>query len=177
VGSNVYEDKEVRRGDGFRYIWMQANVNTLKFKRDNRFVFDGRAWRVVEYDTLTHQGLQILTVEEHQINEVNDNELLNIPDANNQPLYQNPSVEQLIGSDNILTDGFSEVYTINNVNLDEYTFSVTSGGSYVTLSGATDNSITLTTVSNVEGEEVVLRATNTSTLSTFDKIIDIVNGW
>ena len=176
VGSNVYKDKLTVSADGFRYVWMQYNDNTSKLIRDSRLVFDSRAWRVAEYDSVTHSGLMILTVEEHNVNLVNDEPSTNTTDKNNQPLYQNPDIEQLIGSDNIISGGFSESYSINNSFGDSYTFAVIDGSENVELSNIASNSVTITS-NDFNNSEITLQATNSRTLATFNKIIDIVNGW
>lgn len=69
---NVQEDHYVRLGSTSRFVIMQNNSNTNNIPRDQRFIIDRIAYRVVNFDSITRSGLYLLTVEEHQINEYVD---------------------------------------------------------------------------------------------------------
>ena len=85
--NNVKEEKYMRTGDSVRYIYLQSNTETRKLKRDKRFIVDGRAYRIVDFDTITKNGLIELTLDEHQVNQNTDDLINFIADALEQPAY------------------------------------------------------------------------------------------
>ncbi len=62
-----------------RNIIIQSNPDTQKIKRDQRFIFDGRVWRVTGLNGLV-DNLIYLTLEEDAINSATDNLELRIAD-------------------------------------------------------------------------------------------------
>jgi hypothetical protein len=60
-----------------RIVIVQSNNDTKNIKKDNRFIFDGRAWKVMGINRL-QDGLIELTFEEDAINPSVDNEELRI---------------------------------------------------------------------------------------------------
>lgn len=75
----LQEDKIIILSKERRTILIQANDDTKQIKKDKRFIFDGRAWRVVGFNGL-NEGLLELTLEEDQFNEAVDNVSLRIAD-------------------------------------------------------------------------------------------------
>lgn len=75
--SNNVEDKQyIRTGSNIRYVHFQNNSETYKLIRDKRFIIDRRAYRCIDFDSVTFSstlpGLYILTLEEHQFNASTD---------------------------------------------------------------------------------------------------------
>lgn len=67
--NNVDFDKTMRLGGNQRFVVLQENENSLKIRRDMRFIFNDMAWRVANVEKTTHKGLIEISVEEHQFNE------------------------------------------------------------------------------------------------------------
>ena len=65
-----------------RQITVQNNQFTELINKEQRFIFDGRAWRTLNVDRLI-DGIITLTVEEHQIDPARDNVDLRIADYYN----------------------------------------------------------------------------------------------
>jgi hypothetical protein len=59
----------MRLGGNQRFVVLQENENSLKIRRDMRFIFNDMAWRVANVEKTTHKGLIEISVEEHQFNE------------------------------------------------------------------------------------------------------------
>ncbi|MFW5889667.1 MAG: hypothetical protein ACOCUD_04745, partial [Bacillota bacterium] len=70
--NTVSESEYIRVGDGVKYITLPYNSDTQEIKRDKRFIIGDKAYRTIEYDYITKDGLYFLTLEEHQINESTD---------------------------------------------------------------------------------------------------------
>ena len=69
---NVWVDKNMRIGDNIRFVVLQNNDNSYNIRRDERFIIDRLAYRVINFDSITKSGLYLLTLEEHQINTQTD---------------------------------------------------------------------------------------------------------
>jgi len=71
-GEGVNDGKTIKTPSERRYIYVQNNADTLKIKKDQRFIFDGRVWEVTAYDTLL-SGLIYLELAEGEIDPSKDN--------------------------------------------------------------------------------------------------------
>lgn len=71
-------NKSISMPDERRQIVLQSNEHTLKIKKEQRFIFDGRCWKVV-VDAIS-EGIINLVLQEDQINPAKDNEELRIVD-------------------------------------------------------------------------------------------------
>lgn len=78
--NNVDFDKTMRLGGNQRFVVLQENENSLKIKRDMRFIFNDMAWRVANVEKTTHKGLIEISAEEHQFNEDYDDMVNRIAD-------------------------------------------------------------------------------------------------
>lgn len=65
--------------DERRQILVQSNQYTMEFKKEQRFIFDDRCWKIVTIDK-TFDGLINIVLNESQINPATDNEELRIAD-------------------------------------------------------------------------------------------------
>lgn len=80
--NNVDEDAFIRIGSNIRYAFLQLNNNTNSLNRDDKFIVDRRAYRIIDYDSVTKSGLFIVTLEEYQANNVTDDIVNNIANVN-----------------------------------------------------------------------------------------------
>lgn len=76
---NLQEDKVMILSTERRIILIQDNSYTKRIKKDQRFIFDDRAWKVIAKNGL-QEGLIELTVEETEFNDAKDNKELRIAD-------------------------------------------------------------------------------------------------
>ena len=80
---NVEESKYLITGANTRYVLLASNDESEKLIRDQRFIIDGRAYKVTDYDTVTLPGIHQLTLEEHQINMLVDDQNNEIANSQN----------------------------------------------------------------------------------------------
>jgi hypothetical protein len=90
----VEEGRVINLGNERRQIIIQSNADTQLIKKDQRFIFDGRAWKVIAKDGLI-AGLIYLTLEEDTTNTAKDdviNRVANSSDggSNTQTEITNP---------------------------------------------------------------------------------------
>jgi len=183
IGSamGVMDGKLVREGTYDRFIYLQANTETLKINRDQRFFVDDLVFRVTKRDTIGHYGLIELSLDEHQINEEIDDVTNKITDYATRPPVDTSNVgitEILEGSSTISkgTNGQWTIYKKNNgtVQSDVYTFSLIGSGANIVSS--TNNSVVLKAGITV-GSTFTLRATNVGTSAIINKTIQVVEMW
>lgn len=83
----LQDDKIMVLSKERRNIIIQSNVDTQQIKKEQRFIFDNRAWKVVGIDGL-QTGLIYLTLEEDVIDAARDNLIDRVADYyNNQHVY------------------------------------------------------------------------------------------
>ncbi|MCM3274453.1 hypothetical protein, partial [Paenibacillus elgii] len=51
-GAGVNDDKVITRPSERRYIYVQKNEDTLRLRKGQRFIFDGRPWKLTAIDGL-----------------------------------------------------------------------------------------------------------------------------
>lgn len=78
----IQQGQIIDLGNERRQIVIQSNEDTKGINKDKRFIFDGRAWKVVNVDRLS-QGVIYLGLEEDQFDPTNDNIELRIADYYN----------------------------------------------------------------------------------------------
>jgi hypothetical protein len=76
----VEEGKVMNLPDGRRQTIVQLNEHTQKLKRDDRFIFGGEVFKVIDYDYVSDEGLVNLSLQSDQYNEAKDNLELGIAD-------------------------------------------------------------------------------------------------
>lgn len=81
-GSGIDDGKTLVLPTERRYIYAQSNEHTQKIKKDRRFIFDGRAWKVTALDN-TFFGLMYFELKEDLLDSVIDNLELRIADYYN----------------------------------------------------------------------------------------------
>jgi hypothetical protein len=80
--NTIDEDAYLRVGSNIRYAFLQSNNNTDLLRRDDKFIVDKRAYRIIDYDSVTKSGLFIITLEEYQANTAIDDIDNNIANVN-----------------------------------------------------------------------------------------------
>lgn len=169
----VKENNSFRVGDGKRYLSLQLNSDTQKLRRDKRFIFDNRAWRIVDIDT-THELVQ-LCVEEHQINTFTDDVVNEIADAyiDTTPIPVHPTSG--ITGDATLPIGQTSSYSIiGALPAEVYLFSLSN--SNATIMSST-NSVVKIKAGNTIGSTVVLTAQHSISLVQYTFTITISPLW
>ncbi|WP_010498378.1 hypothetical protein [Paenibacillus elgii] len=81
-GAGVNDDKVITMPSERRYIYVQKNEDTLRLRKGQRFIFDGRPWKLTAIDGLL-SGLIYFELEEDEFNSVKDNLELGIADYYN----------------------------------------------------------------------------------------------
>lgn len=76
----VEEGKVMPLPDGRRQIVVQLNSHTKKLRRDKRFLFGDEAFRVIDYDFVSDEGLVNLSLQSDSYNPATDNLELGIAD-------------------------------------------------------------------------------------------------
>lgn len=89
------EDKIMNLPDGRRQVTLQYNQHTIKLRRDDRFIFGDEAFKVIDYDYVSDEGLVNLSFESDQVHVEDDNLELGI--ANYKSKINNIQVEILNG--------------------------------------------------------------------------------
>ncbi|MGM1044878.1 MAG: Ig-like domain-containing protein [Bacillota bacterium] len=69
----IEEDRRMNMPDGRRQATVQRNRDTEKISRDDRFVFGKEAFKVIDTDYVSDEGLVNLSFESDQINSTDDN--------------------------------------------------------------------------------------------------------
>ncbi|GAV11290.1 Ig-like domain-containing protein [Paenibacillus sp. NAIST15-1] len=69
----VEDGRIISIGNERRSLIVDRNSTTAKFKKGNRFIFDGRAWKISALDTISVSDISIVTVDEDEINTADDN--------------------------------------------------------------------------------------------------------
>lgn len=83
VALGIQEDKYMIVGDNQRVIDIQNNEETIKFKRDDKFVIDGLTYKISSLDRAIQPNLCVITLIEYQDNIVQNNVYtLNIQESN-----------------------------------------------------------------------------------------------
>lgn len=72
-------NKLITMPDERRQIIVQSNVHTQKFRKEQRFIVDGRAWKIITLDDIA-DGVINLVLEESHINPATDNVDLRVAD-------------------------------------------------------------------------------------------------
>ena len=160
-------------GDGKRYVTMQRNSDTLQLKRNNRFIFDDRAWKIVDLDT-THELVQ-LSLEEHQVNTSTDDLVNEIADAFIDTTVVPSSPTSGITGDFTLPIGQTGEYSIiGSTGSDNYTFSLSnSNGSIISSTARTVK----VKAGSVVGNTFVLSAQHTVSLVIYTATITVSALW
>lgn len=78
-GAGVNDGKVLIVPSERRYIYIQSNIYTSKIKKDIKFIFDDRVWKVTAIDGLI-TGLIYLELEETEVDPTKDNMELRIAD-------------------------------------------------------------------------------------------------
>ncbi|QWU13398.1 hypothetical protein SAMN04487895_10364 [Paenibacillus sophorae] len=82
--SGIDEGNIMTLPDGRRQIVLQRNEHTLKLKRDKRFIIGGEAFKVIDIDYVSDEGLVNLSLQSSgDLNPANDNLELGIADYYN----------------------------------------------------------------------------------------------
>ncbi|GMX64390.1 hypothetical protein Elgi_36590 [Paenibacillus elgii] len=84
------DDKIMAVPDGRRQVIVQKNEQTEKLKRDMRFMFGGSVFKVIDFDTVSDDGIVNLNLIDDLFNSATDNRELGIAD------YYNNVAEYLI---------------------------------------------------------------------------------
>lgn len=109
----LQDDKIMILSKERRVILVQANDDTKQIKKDRRFIFDERCWKVIGYNGLV-EGLLELTLEEDQFHDTLDNIELRIADYYGR--VANYKVQILNGSNSSLSLDDSLQLTIRITN-------------------------------------------------------------
>ena len=175
------EGRSVRQGTYDRFVYLQKNANTLVIKRDQRFFIDGLVFRVTKSDTVAHNGLVELSLDEHQINEEVDDIVNQIADYKTRESQDNSNTgtTETIFGETYLTTGLTGVWEVyKKINgakqADTYTFSIINTGA--TIISQTGNTVNLKG-GNLIGETFTLRATNNITSAVVNKNITVSGMW
>ncbi|WP_405168521.1 hypothetical protein [Paenibacillus sp. FSL H3-0286] len=67
-------------GSERRTLLVSFDEDTTSFRKDDRFIFDSRAWKITALDNISIKGISIVTVQEDLINPAKDNQELEIAD-------------------------------------------------------------------------------------------------
>jgi len=78
----VGEGRVITLPDERRQIIVQSNVHTQKLRKFQRFIFDGRAWKILTSDD-TAEGIINIVLAEDQINPATDNVVLRVANYKN----------------------------------------------------------------------------------------------
>ncbi|MGV2885481.1 Ig-like domain-containing protein [Paenibacillus taichungensis] len=84
----VEEDKTLSLPDGRRQTVLPENEDTVKLKRDARFIIGGEAFKVIDNDYVSDQGLVNLSFKSDSINTTTDNVELGIADYHKLAKYE-----------------------------------------------------------------------------------------
>lgn len=76
----VSEGRILSIGNERRTLLVSCDDDTRLFKRDQRFIFDSRAWKITAIDNISIKNISIVTFVEDQINIAKDNLELEIAD-------------------------------------------------------------------------------------------------
>jgi hypothetical protein len=148
--NSIDEAKNIRTGTNQRYIYFQNNSETYKIIRDKRFIIDRRAYRVVDYDSVTFKstnpGLYELTLEEHQYNSAID---LLYPDGTGIANYYGNStysIELSMDTISLAVGGsitLSWIVKYGGVVVNDKQVNIESNENFVTISNVGNNSVTI----------------------------------
>lgn len=160
-------------GDGKRYISLQRNADTLKLKRNQRFIFDNRAWKIVDLDT-THELIQA-SLEEHQINASTDDLVNEIADAyiDTNPIPSTPT-SGITGDFTLPIGQIGNYSIIGSVPSDTFIFTVSNNNGTIVSSTASTVKVK---AGNSSGSTFVLSAQHTVSLVTYTRTITVSPLW
>ena len=160
-------------GDAKRYATLQLNSDTADLKRNNRFIFDERAWKIVDIDK-SHDLVQ-LALEEHQVNTSTDDLINEIADAyiDTTSVPSTPTTG-ITGDSTLPTSQIGTYSIIGAIPSDVYSFSLSNSNASIVSSD--DSSVNLLGGSTV-GSSVVLTAQHAVSLVTYTKTITIDSLW
>mgnify|MGYP001222643103 CR=1 FL=1 len=150
-----------------RIIIIQANDDTKKIKKDQRFILDNRAWKIIGVNGI-YTGIIYLTLEESLIDLAKDNVELRIANyfdyIQDEPTQPTNGIEIIISSQELNANEIkisqSKVYKAT-----VYVDGIEDPEKKVIWSLFADNQIdstTLATISNVNGNEITIRANSNS---------------
>ena len=71
----VEEDRIMTLPDGRRQVAVQLNEHTIKIKRDQRFLFNGQPFKVIDYDSISDEGIFNISLESTQLSSDDNLEL------------------------------------------------------------------------------------------------------
>lgn len=170
IGLGINEGKIMILPDERRYITLQNNADTIKIKKEKRFIFDGdRSWKVTSINSLKTGLIELELEETPDLNKSTDNIALRIAD------YIAPSTSPIpVGTLYISSSSTpinqikltqSKVFqsyidsTLTPVNWEIYDVSKTTTTNLVTIQSSTTTSCTLKANSISQFESVQLKAT------------------
>jgi hypothetical protein len=160
-------------GDAKRYVTLQLNDDTIELKRNNRFIFDERAWKIVDIDK-SHDLVQ-LALEEHQVNTSTDDLVNEIADAYIDPTAVPSTPTTGITGDSTLPSEQIGTYSIiGALPTDVYSFSLSNTNASIV--SYTDSSVKILGGATV-GSSVVLTAQHAVSLVSYTKTITIDSLW
>lgn len=163
----IKDDKVIDVPSERRTIIIQANDDSKKIKKDDRFIFDQRAWKVIAVNRI-YPGIIYLTLEENMIDLAKDN--VDIRIANYYDYIQNEPTQPTTGIEIIIYSNESYPNEIKITQNKDYQAKVFVDGvedvtRSVVWSLYADNqtdSTTLATISRINGNEVEIRANSNS---------------
>jgi hypothetical protein len=102
-------------GNERRTLLVSCDDDTRLFKRDQRFIFDSRAWKITAIDNISIKNISIVTFEEDQINTAKDNlelEIANYVAPVTPPVETEPVLSKTvtISGDNSIIQSRSKSY-------------------------------------------------------------------
>lgn len=177
----ILEGRQMREGTYDRFIYLANNEHTINIKRDQRFFIDKLVFKVTKIDTIAHNGLIELSLDEHQINTEVDDMVNYIADATTKAPTDNSNVgttEGIYGASYISTGTWANWVAEKKINgvqqVDAYTFTIVGTGA--TISSFTPNSVTIL-AGQISGGSFQIEALNTTTLVVLTKTINITGMW
>lgn len=96
----TYADRVMTLPDGRRQVVVQKNEHTMKIKRNDRFLFGGNAFIVIDHDYISEEGIVNINLKDDQYNPATDNLELGI--ANYYERFKNENDNH---EDDYVTDG------------------------------------------------------------------------
>jgi hypothetical protein len=110
----IDEGRIITLGNERRTLLVSYDDDTKTLRKDKRFLFDTRAWKITAIDNISIKGISIITVQEDQIDTAKDNIILQIADY--IPPHTVPEVPVdvdtvEINGDLIITKSKSKTYT------------------------------------------------------------------
>jgi hypothetical protein len=76
----TYADRVMTLPDGRRQVVVQKNEHTMKIKRNDRFIFGGNVFQVIDHDYVSDEGIVNINMKDDQFDPARDNLDLGIAD-------------------------------------------------------------------------------------------------